>query len=44
MAACHFAEKLAGRTPQDLFETTAIDDVALDDLLAADTEAEEPSS
>jgi oligopeptide/dipeptide ABC transporter ATP-binding protein len=34
VAACHFAEQLAGRAPSDLFEATAVDDVALEDLLA----------
>jgi oligopeptide/dipeptide ABC transporter ATP-binding protein len=34
VAACHFAEQLAGRKPSDLFEATAIDDVALEEMLS----------
>ncbi len=38
VAACHFAEKLAGRKPSDLFEATAVDDVALEEMLASASE------
>jgi oligopeptide/dipeptide ABC transporter ATP-binding protein len=33
LAACHFSGKLEGKRPQDLFETTSVDDAELAELL-----------
>jgi oligopeptide/dipeptide ABC transporter ATP-binding protein len=40
-ASCHFSDKLVGRKPSDVFEATAIDDVALEEMLATSAAAQE---
>jgi peptide/nickel transport system ATP-binding protein len=35
VAACHFSDQLEGRRPQDLFEATAVDDTAIEEMVGS---------
>jgi oligopeptide/dipeptide ABC transporter ATP-binding protein len=40
VAACHFSDELTGKQPGEVFAATSIDNVALEDVLAAPSDAE----